>query len=270
MPKADRAGFPTYWTTFGQGPRAALMIHCSLATSSAWGRMARHLSGLLTMTAFDAPGHGRSANWDERCEIQLGNAQIAETFLNGPTDIVGHSFGATVALRLALMRPEMVRTLTLIEPVFFAVAIRDRPESEAALHAAEGEFRPAMDRGDHMTAARAFTHLWGDGTRWEDIPAEQQQKLADQMHLIAAGSEALHDDPGGMLGAGVLDALKMPVLLMEGSKSPSIISVINEGLSARLPNATRAVIMGAAHMSPMTHAQQVSAEVLRFLEANPG
>ena len=268
MPKADRAGFPTYWTSYGQGPRAALMIHCSLAHSGSWGRMARGLSGLLTMTAFDMPGHGRSARWDGRDEIQKVTAEIAADFLDGPTDIIGHSFGATVALRLAVMRPDLVRTLTLIEPVFFAVALRDRPDIAESFAAAQGDFVPAMERGDTLSAAREFTQLWGDGTPWEDIPAPIQHSLADQMYLIAASREALHEDAGGMLETGVLDQLDKPVLLMEGSGSPDIIHAINEGLSARLPSVTRAIIMGAGHMAPVTHADQVSQEVLRFLQSS--
>ncbi len=268
MPKADRAGFPTYWTSYGQGPRTALMIHCSLAHSGSWGRMARGLSGLLTMTAFDMPGHGRSAAWDGRDEIQKVTAKIAADFLDGPADIIGHSFGATAALRLAVMRPELVRTLTLIEPVFFAVALRDQPGMAASFAAAQGDFVPAMERGDTLAAARAFTRLWGDGTPWEAIPGKVQQALADQMYLIAASRDALHEDAGGMLNAGVLDKLHKPVLLMEGSQSPDIIHAINQGLSARIRNVTRAVIMGAAHMAPVTHSDQAAQEVLRFLQAN--
>ncbi len=269
MPKAEKAGFPTYWTSFGQGPRAALMIHCGLAHSAAWGKMARSLSGLLTMTAFDTPGHGRSARWDSRDEIQKMSAEIAADFLHEPADVIGHSFGATVALRLAVMRPDVVRSLTLIEPVFFAVALRDHPEIADGFEEAQGEFAAAMDRGDMWTAARDFTRLWGDGTPWSEIPAETQQLLADQMYLIAASYQALHLDVGGMLEHGVLEAIDVPVLLVEGSRSPGIIHTINDGLSARLPKVTRAVIMGAAHMAPITHADQVASEVMRFLEANP-
>ncbi|MEL6992155.1 MAG: alpha/beta hydrolase [Pseudomonadota bacterium] len=266
MPKAERAGFPTYWTTYGQGPREALMIHCGLAHSGSWGRVARTLSGALTMTAFDTPGHGRSDAWDGRDEIQKLTAEIAADFLTQPTDVIGHSFGATVALRLAVMRPELVRSLTLIEPVFFAVALADRPEIAPAFKASQSDFGTAMERGDTLTAARDFTRIWGDGTPWEVIPKDVQQSLADQMYLIMASHDALNNDVGGMLEEGVLDTLHCPVLLMEGSKSPAIIRDINNGLSARLPNTTHAMIMGAAHMAPITHADQVAVEVLRFLD----
>ncbi|WP_135504446.1 alpha/beta fold hydrolase [Roseovarius aestuariivivens] len=265
MPKGLKAGFETNWTTFGQGPRAALMIHCSLAHSGSWGAMARHLSGALDMTAFDLPGHGRSAPWDDRAELQGETVRIAAEFLTGPTDIIGHSFGATVALRLAIERPELVRSLVLLEPVFFAAGLAARPELRAGFDAAMAPFVDAMRAGDRMAAAEAFLAVWGGGADWSAISTPDRETLAAQMPIVQAGQPALYEDVGGMLAEGRLEAVERPVLLIEGSLSPEIIPAITEGLAARLPHARRAVIAGASHMLPVTHGRQVSAEVLRFL-----
>ena len=265
MPKADRAGFPTYWTEFGQGPRSALMIHCSLDHSGSWGGLARYLSGALRMTAFDMPGHGRSGAWDERGEIQKVTTDIAATFCDGPTDLIGHSFGATVALRLAVEQPEKVRSLTLFEPVFFAVALRDRPEMRDAFEEQMKDVTDAFEAGDMTKAARAFTALWGDDTAWSDLSEEQRAQLASQMHVIEAGSAAIYDDAGGLLDDGGIGDIRQRVLLIEGTQSPAIIPAINEGLATRLTRVQRAVVAGAGHMAPITHPGQSSAEILRFL-----
>lgn len=265
MPKGLKAGFDTHWTCFGQGPRKALMIHCSLAHSGSWGAMAQHLSGALTMTAFDMPGHGRSAPWDDRCEVQGQTMRIAADFLSGPTDIIGHSFGATVALRLAVERPELVRSLVLLEPVFFAAGLAARPEMRAGFDAMMAPFSDAMDAGDRVAAARAFIGVWGGGAEWSAISQLQRQKLAEQMPVVQAGHPALYEDAGGLLMPGRLQSVVAPVLLIEGSESPAIVAAINEGLAARLPDARRTVVAGASHMLPVTHARQVSAEVLRFV-----
>jgi len=247
------------------------MIHCSLAHSGSWGGLARHLSGALSMVAFDMPGHGRSARWDGRGEVQQVTAAIAATFCEDtPRDVIGHSFGATVALRLAVIRPDLVRSLVLIEPVFFTVARRDHPDIYAAHRTQTAAFDAAMEAGDTWAAAREFTSLWGAGPPWRAIPEAQKRELADQMYLIAAAADALYGDPGGMLNNGVLQALDIPVLLIEGSGSPRVISAVQEGLSARLPLVTRTVIAGAGHMAPITHAQQVAGEVLWFLGEVPG
>lgn len=265
MPRALKAGYPIWWTSFGQGPREALMIHCSLAHSGAWGGLARHLSGALTMTAFDLPGHGRSGPWDGRGEVQEVSTGIAAALCRGAVDVMGHSFGATVALRLAVERPELVRSLVLIEPVWFHLASLEAPEIYADHRARMAPFEAAMEAGQAIEAARAFTGIWGDGTGWEAIPEAQREALAAQIPLVKAADAALYGDPGRMLGR--LGALDCPVLLLEGSASPPVIAAIQEALAARLPQAERAVVAGAAHMLPMTHAAQVSGEVLRFLRA---
>jgi len=259
------AGVETYWTTFGQGPRAALMIHCSLAHSASWGGMARGLSGALSMLAFDVPGHGRSADWDGRGEIQDVTTRIAASFLEGPTDIIGHSFGATVALRLAVERPDLVRSLTLYEPVFFGVALADHPEMRAPHEAELAMFTRGMAANDYERAAEGFTRVWGDGRAWAEIPAAARASMAAQMPLIEAAAPALYDDAGGMLASGALGRITAPTLLPEGNRSPTIIAAINEGLAARIGRVERSVIVGAGHMGPITHPEQVSSEVLRFL-----
>ena len=88
-------------------------------------RLARELAADFQMTAFDLPGHGRSADWDGMSDYQFLSTQIAGNFITNPIDVIGHSFGATVALRLAVEQPEKVRYLTLIELVFCAVAGQD-------------------------------------------------------------------------------------------------------------------------------------------------
>jgi pimeloyl-ACP methyl ester carboxylesterase len=79
------------------------------------------------MTAFDLPGHGQSADWDGHGDYGRRTAEVAATFYTEPLHLIGHSFGAVTALRLALAAPEGVRSLTLIEPVLFAAA-RGHPE----------------------------------------------------------------------------------------------------------------------------------------------
>ncbi|QYX57708.1 alpha/beta hydrolase [Roseovarius sp. SCSIO 43702] len=266
MPKARRSEIETYWTTFGQGPRAAVMIHCSLAHSGAWGPLARHLSGALTMTAFDLPGHGRSGGWAGEREIQAVTTEIAASFCDGPTDLIGHSFGATVALRLAVERPELARSLTLIEPVFFAVALNSRPEMRAAFEREMQGVSDAFEAGDMRAAARAFTELWGAGGKWEDLDDDERARMAAQMPLVQAAEDALYRDAGALLEPGRLEGVTAPALLLEGSRSPEIIPAINEGLAARLPHARRSVIAGAGHMGPITHPSQVASEILRFLD----
>lgn len=249
----------------GQGPRACLAIHCSLAHAGAWAGVARALAEHMTVTAFDLPGHGQSAPWEGRGEIQAVSTAIAADLLDGPADILGHSFGATVALRLAVEHPGRVRSLCLYEPVFFAVALADRPEMRPEHEAEMAEYRAGMAAGDMARAARGFLHVWGDGAGWDALPPASRARIAAQMPLIEAAHGTLYEDAGGMLASGALSRLAAPVLLMEGARSPAIIGAINAGLAARLPEARRATIAGAGHMGPVTRPQAVAEKIAAFL-----
>ena len=259
MPLQDAAGFPTYRRVLGHGPRRALAIHCSLAHSGAWEQLVAQMDQDLIVTAFDMPGHGRSADWDDRGDYQDVATQIAATMLDAPMDLIGHSFGATVALRLAVAFPEKVRSLTMIEPVFFAVVEQDNPDAFAAHKRLTKPFEDALVAGDWVSAARIFSEHWGDGRAWESLTQSNRDALTTRIHLILEGDAAVYGDKAGLLKPGILDAVNMPCLLVQGSASPAIVGLINAGLVRRLPEAHNIVVNGAGHMVPITHPEPVAA-----------
>ena len=275
MPKDTRGGFPTHWITAGSGPREALLIHCSLGHAGGWARMVAGLDDLITGIAFDLPGHGRSADWPVQNDDGQGDLQTVSTAMaidlledqmqGRPVDVIGHSFGGTVALRLAVERPDLVRSLVLIEPVFFAVALADRPELPGRDSAHMIRYREALQAGDRDAAAQAFTSVWGDGRAWERLPPAQQQAIAARIHLIEAGAAAIYDDASGILPSGALERIAVPVLLVQGAQSPETIQVINDGLARRIAGSTQASVPEAGHMAPITHPLPVAALVRDFL-----
>lgn len=261
MPIRQIADTHTNVNTAGIGPKRAVFIHCALAHHGAGSAVMGELAQDYTIHAFDMPGHGRSAGWDGTQDYQQLVANIAAGLCPKPTHVIGHSFGATAALRLACDRPDVVAKLTLIEPVFFAAA-RAAGDPEYDLHEAScAPFRAAMEVGDREGAARVFTQVWGTGETWEDIPSAQRQYIIDRIHLIVAGSPSIHEDNANLLCSGALEALTCPVTLVEGSQSPSIIRAVHSALCGRIPHAQREVIFGAGHMAPITHPKQVAAAI---------
>lgn len=265
------AGYSTFWTRAGQGTRQALMIHCSLAHNGAWRGVQRGLDDQFDMLAFDLPGHGRSAEWHvpqgDHQDYQDSSVYVAEALLRkyttGAVDLMGHSFGGTIALRLAQRSPDKVRSLTLFEPVLFAAA-NDHPSYAENLAYMHGPFSDALQAGDRMEAARLFNVTWGRDADWRALPMALREDMASRIHLIPAGRSVTHEDLHGQLAPGALEAVTVPVLLMEGERSPPLVAAVHDVLACRFPNVTRKLIKGAGHMAPITHASDVAAAIRHF------
>ena len=231
------------------------MIHCMLGRhESLLG-----LAGLLPdarATLFDLPGHGRSPDWDGVADYHaLSTAMAADAAVPG-SHVIGHSFGATVALRLAVERPDLVARLTLIEPVFFAAA-RGTPEHAAHARALV-PFVAAMQAGDREAAARAFHGIWGAGA-WDALKPRARDEAVARIALVAAGAPVIEHDAAGLLPR--LGAVTMPVTLISGAQSPPVIGAVHAALAQAMPQARRVVIAGAGHMVPVTHAVEVAAVI---------
>ncbi|MFP7569702.1 alpha/beta fold hydrolase [Marivita sp. S2033] len=264
-----KAGFPVYWRTFGDGEEPALLLHCGLAHSGAWARLAALLADRLTMIAPDMPGHGHSGDWDPAYDLHDQITAIARDCLGQGGHVIGHSFGATVALRLAIEMPERVCSLTLIEPVLFAAAKESDPMVfQRYLETMQG-VNHAMDREDWAEAARLFTALWGDGRSWDTLSDKERRTFAEQVPFVRQTEGHLEDDGAGLLDAGRLEGIACPVMLLRGAETLPIISAVHATLQRRIPVAHEHVIGGAGHMAPITHPEPVARRIKALLDAAP-
>lgn len=265
----DKPALPPHRHWNRGGTRPVLALHCSLAHAGAWSALAEALDG-VTLTAMDFIGHGRAADWDGTTDLHAAStadavAMALEIGGGQPVDVFGHSFGGTVALRMAVERPDLVRSLVLVEPVLFAVTKLANDPAWDGFIADHREFGAKIVAGDREGAATQFHAMWGTGEGFHDLPPRMQAYIRDRIHLITAPWNVVLDDAPGLLAPGRLEAVKVPVLLLEGGDSPPIIAAINRALAARLPQATRASVTGAAHMLPISHAAEVAALITPHL-----
>ena len=262
-----QAGFAAHITTLGAGPRRVLALHCTMAFGGAWGGVSKALGEGVSLVAPDMPSHGKSPDWDEASDF--GETVFAASMAaldEGPMDVVGHSFGAATALRMAVEHPERIRSLTLFEPVFFAAALA---EGSTALDDDERnlvEMEEALERRDFDTAARAFNGMWSAGPKWDSLPERSRAAMARAVHVVPMTKPFLYDDNRNLLAPGRMEAVTAPTLVMRGAQSLPMITATNAGLAKRLGNAVEVVIEGAGHMAPISHPVEVAGSIAELFE----
>ena len=253
MPIEKRAGLKINSLTLGKGDDQALLLHCSLANSRAWLPLANEFKDILSMIAFDLPGHGMSQDWDYTSDYQDRCLDISSTFINKPIHLVGHSFGATVALRVAQRFPDFVKSISLIEPVFFAAAFSDYRELEARFMLDHADyFKAGEDKNWHL-AAELFLKLWGNNEDWNLLSEIKKRQFAKRIPLTFEISKAIYNDPHNMLKEHTFSSLTGKSLIIYGDRSHLIMPYIGKALSVRVPNTELKCIQNAGHMLPMTH-----------------
>lgn len=256
-------GFVPYVRTLGQGARQVLALHCTLGHSGAWRGFVDAVGPGISVTAPDMPSHGRSADWDGQSSFSDTVYAATRGCLDRPMDVIGHSFGGAIALRLAVEHPELVRTVTMFEPVFFCVAIADAPET---VEEHDEMLKPAMSalaEGDRALAARRFNRIWSEGPRWPDLTQASRDAMARAIPVIPSETDFIYHDSERLLPR--LTECAVPALLVRGEAAYGIIRATNSGIARRLKDAREAVIAGAGHMAPFTHPEALAAQWSEFV-----
>lgn len=259
---------PVNVETYGEGDRHVVALHCSLGRAAGWLPVSKLLPD-ATFTAPDWPGHGKSAPWAGHGLMRDAAVDIADRAVGDRTvDLIGHSYGGIIALDFATKHPERVRSLTLIEPIFLAIAGQDdRPILESYLQQMQPHF-DALDENRNEEAARLFMNIWGGGVKWEQIPEAHRAGLIAQIPVVDACKPGDENSPEEIAVIRNLDKITMPVQLIYGGRTLEVVQLVMAGLQNRLPHARMLKVEKAGHMLPLTH-PQIVAETLQEFWSKP-
>ena len=248
--------------------QAVVCIHSNASTSGQWRGLMDLLAGHYRVLAPDSYGSGKTAEWPSVTAIRLQDeldllapvfAAAGETFA-----LVGHSYGAAVALLAALRHPGRVRALVLYEPTLFAVvdAQQSPPNGADGIRNAVLAAGAALDAGDKNLAARHFIDFWMGSGSWDMTPEQRKPAIAASVLNIRRWAHALFTEP---TPAQAFAALDVPVLYMLGNDSPESAHAVARVLLPVLRRVEVVRFPGLGHMAPLTHPEAVNAEIARFL-----
>lgn len=247
--------------------QTVLLLHSSASSSRQWQALIEQLRPHYTVHAIDLHGHGRQAEWRGDAPLTLADdAALARPLLrDGGVHVVGHSYGAAVALKLATMAPHAVRSLVAYEPVLASWLVDDDAHAPATREfTAVGEFvGRALARGEAELAAWTFIDYWGGPGTWAAMAADRQRAVAQRMPAIALHFGALL---AGCMPPSAVAALSMPMLVLRGDATRASTRRVAQLLRAVLPTARHETLHGMGHLGPITHAAEVNASIQAFME----
>lgn len=264
---------PLFLRAQGHGA-TVVCLHSSTGSQAQWRGLVGQLVEHWQTMSVDLHGHGRSPSWPQIMPNTLdveALAVIDAVRHAGPAPegvhLVAHSYGAAVALQIALLQPLWVRSLTLYEPVAFGV-IHAMSPGDASLDEIVATARTvaiAVEAGDLEGASRRFVDYWSGAGTWEAMGAPQREAVRSRIATIPRHFEALF---AARWAARPLGSLTMPTLLMHGSQTRTPARRVADLVAAAgLPRLRRHEVANAGHLGPMTHEGLVNHTIVDHLQA---
>jgi pimeloyl-ACP methyl ester carboxylesterase len=240
--------------------RVLVLLHAGIADRSMWSEQLEPLAAAgFRVIAPDLPGFGEQPEGEGPLAPWRDVLAFLDELGVGEAALAGDSFGAGVALRVAVVAPERVSALALVSMRDSEVEQSDRLK---AIWAAEEE---AVERGDIDGAVRAVV----DGWTLPDAPAELREHVAAMQRRalelqLAAGEleeapDPLDEDPDWPA------RLHMPVLVVAGERDIEDVQESVHVLAGRLPHARCEFIPRAGHLAPLETPDAFRALLLDFL-----
>lgn len=243
-------------------------LHANASTAGQWRPLMERLAPSFRVLAADTLGAGRSREWPKDRLVTLHDeAEFLEPIFEKagePFSLVGHSYGAAIALIAAMDRPERLSCLVLYEPTLFSLLVQESPMQEAFLEvAAVAEDASAhVESGDLGRAGHRFIDYWMGAGSWAAIPDNRRDALAASMRNVAGWAHALIHDPTPLSSFRTLD---VPVLCLLGESAPISSRGVVRLLSTALPRVELVEMGGLGHMAPLTHPHLVNPLIEEFL-----
>jgi pimeloyl-ACP methyl ester carboxylesterase len=229
----------------------------------------RSLASRYRLIAYHRRGYGGSS----RAEGSVSLAQQAEDCQRllshlgvGRAHLVGHSFGGLIGIQLALDAPELVHTLSLLEPALMMGESADLYRQK--LVESMQRYREA---GARVTVDEFLQQRWpGYRERLERVlPGAFEQAVADAATCFSADLQAALDARFGRAEAA---RITQPVLAVLGEKSVSLHPRFPETqrlLLEWLPSAEGFVLPRATHFLQVENPRDMADGLVEFLARHP-
>jgi pimeloyl-ACP methyl ester carboxylesterase len=243
----------------GVGP-PVLLIPPSGSTAGTWGALPAELGADARVIAYDRRGYVRSGGQVVRtASVHAADAiALLEALQATPAVVVGTSAGASIALDVAVRRPDLVHAVISHEAPWRALA---HPDITALTTLARMGARTARGRHDEATEI-LLRYVYGyrdGGTAWDAFP-EQWRRIAREngRQVIADLIATTRSYPS----AADLATVSLPVVCSYGARSREFMQAVTRSLAQAIPTARLHQVERAAHAVAFDNPHDFAALIL--------
>ena len=244
-----------YYEVYGEG-RPIILLHGAFMTIEGnWGQLIPELSKTRKVIAIELQGHGHTPFSDRKLShatLASDVAGVMDHLKIDSADVVGYSFGGSVAYQFAIQSPKRLRKLVIISSTYKSSGWR--PEIANAFK----NMKPEMFENSPMKAA--YDAIAPDKTKWT--------KFLEQMFAFAGTPFDLGDANIAKISA--------PVLIISGDNDGldkvelmKTYQLLGGGVSADLapmPKSHLAVVPSQSHVGLMMQTKIILGYLNGFLK----
>ena len=239
--------------------QAIVFVPGSFSTGSSWRNISTPLSERYRTITTSLLGYGKTQErrraGDTHMDDEMDVLEAVLQRAGAPVHLVAHSFGAWVALALAIRRNPKLLSMTLLEPTAFNLLDWG---GESALnqevHAMTNCYTTEWVSGNQQ-AVRHVIDFYGEAGTFDAYPAAVQEKLIGQTPTNILDWKTGNADPMKLTD---LAAVKVPTLVVCGGASHMAMQRCNQLIVDHLPQAQIMTLEGANHFMIGTHAPDLT------------
>ena len=199
-------------------------------------------------------------------------ADVIRSLGIAPATVIASSYGGYAALWCAINHPGKIARLVLCEPPIFPI-LKWSAEGEGALGAFEaaafGPARAAFIAGNNeLGTARFFDGVSGKRGMFSLISPSSRERLMEAAPALRLEFLSPPDEYMPPVTGEGIRSLDIPVLLIEGEKSPRYFGIISDWLERLLPRVSRVLIPGAGHAMYAANPAHFNKAVGEFIESD--
>jgi 3-oxoadipate enol-lactonase len=265
MPKIRANGAELYYEESGSGADTIVFSHGLLWSGKMFEAQVNALKSRYRCITYDHRGQGQSeitdGGYDMETVYEDGEALI-KALNAAPCHFVGLSMGGFVGMRIAARRPELLKSLILMET-------SSDPEPEQNIPRYKMLNLIARWLGFGLVTNPVMKIMFGQ--KFLDDPARAADREKVKGWLYGNDRVGITRAVMGVITRkpiyDELDKIKVPTLIMIGDHDVATVPAKSESIHARIAGSKLVTIPGAGHSSSVEEPDFVNRTITEFLDS---